>query len=93
MTLQQAAQSALDVQDACNGSGVIFALARAMQAICDSSDRGGTDHRNQHPIVKLYLYKLAELAGMEMSSLSPGYDAAEEACKRIASMKLDNDAS
>jgi len=40
-------------------------------------------------IVKLYMYKLGELTGVELSSLSEGYDAAEDACKRIASLSLD----
>lgn len=82
MTLKQAAQQALDIQDACNLSGVVFAFGRAMQAICDSPN-SGTDERNQHPIVTMHLLKLCELNGCG-STLSESYDRAEVECKRIA---------
>jgi len=84
MTLKQAAQSALDVQDACNLSGVVFSFARAMQAICDSPERGDTESRNNHPIVTMYLLKLSELNGCG-STLHDSYEAAEARCKELAS--------
>lgn len=63
MTIQQAAQTALDVQNACNGSGVVFTFAEAMHAICDEQQRlgKGTAWKNEHPIVSLFLDKLASL--------------------------------
>lgn len=64
MTIKEAAQSALDAQDACNLSGVVFSFAKVMQVICDEANRlgKGTEWKNQHPIVVLYLDKLADLA-------------------------------
>jgi len=81
MTLQQAAQQALDIQDASNLSGVAFAFGRAMQAVCDAGRDHGTDWRNTHPIVTLHLLKMAELNGCG-STLD--HKPAEAACKVLA---------
>ena len=85
MTIQQAARQALDVQDACNLSGVVFVFARCVQAICDNPEqqKAGTRERNQHPIVTMFLLKLCELNGCG-STLHPTYEAAEARCKEIA---------
>ena len=85
MTIQQAAQQALDIQDDCNLSGVVFAFERCMRAVCDDSQaRGtGTKERNQHPIVTMFLLKLCELNGCG-STLNPAYEEAERTCKEIA---------
>lgn len=85
MTIQQAAQQALDIQDACNLSGVVFAFGRAMQAVCDDSQAKGTGtrERNQHPIVTMHLLKLCELNGCG-STLHESYDKAEAECKALA---------
>lgn len=85
MTIQQAARQALDVQDACNLSGVVFTFAKCMEAVCeDSHVKGtGTKERNQYPIVTMFLLKLCELNGCG-STLHPTYEAAEARCKEIA---------
>ena len=85
MTIQEAAQSALDVQDASNLSGVVFHFARVMQAICDDShsEGTGTRERNRHPIVTMYLLKLCELNGCG-STLHESYERAEAECLRLA---------
>lgn len=80
MTLKQAAQSALDCQDACNLSGVAHSMLDAIAAI--RADASNTVKVNQHPIVTLYLLKMNELNGSG-SSLHPTYDPAEKACKAI----------
>src|SRR5258708_33039861 len=61
-------QDALDVQDACNLSGVVFAFARVMQKICNESNapNRGRDWKNTHPIAVLYASKIASLTGCEM---------------------------
>ena len=71
MDMRQAAKSALAVQDACNLSGVVFEFARVMQAVCDESHKtgGGTAWRNQHPIVTLFIDKLADLNGQQSEVL------------------------
>lgn len=85
MTIKQAAQQALDIQDACNLSGVAFAYARCMQAICDESIAGshGTEWKNSHPIVTMFLLKMSELNGCG-STLHTSYDIAEAACRKLA---------
>lgn len=67
MNYQQAAQTALDVQDACNLSGVVFSFAEAMHAICEEQQRlgKGTEWKNRNPIVTLFLSKLQDLNGQE----------------------------
>ena len=84
MTYKQAAQSALDVQDASNLSGVVFSFAKVMQAVCDESHRigKGTAWRNSNPIVTMYLLKLGELNGCD-STLSTFYEVAERECQKI----------
>jgi hypothetical protein len=64
MTMQQAAQSALDVQDAVNLSGVLHSLDDiVMNTLWPAAREGnhGTDWVNMHPIVTLYLSKLTSL--------------------------------
>jgi hypothetical protein len=63
MTYQQAAQTSLDVQDACNLSGVARSFVQVIDAVRAESDRigKGTDWVNRHPIVSLFLDKMASL--------------------------------
>jgi uncharacterized membrane protein YccC len=67
MTYQELAQQALDVQDACNLSGVAKALGRAMDALWTEANQHGhgTDWVNRHPIVTLFLDKLDSLNGIQ----------------------------
>jgi hypothetical protein len=68
MTIQQAAQQALDVQNACNLSGVLRTFHQvASEVLWPESRRngGGTRFVNLYPIATLFLYKLASLNGCE----------------------------
>jgi hypothetical protein len=59
-------QTALDVQSACNLSGVVRSFAEVMPKIWDearSQNQGGTDWVNSHPICRLYAEQIAFLAG------------------------------
>ena len=61
---QRAAELAQEVQDACNLSGVANSFAKVvLPAIWKEADRlhKGTDWVNQHPIVTLFLDKMAPL--------------------------------
>ncbi len=60
-------QQALDVQDACNLSGVVYGMKQMMDAVCaEAQELGqGTDYRNTHPLVMLWLDKLCHLAGIQ----------------------------
>lgn len=83
MTIQQAAQQALDVQDACNLSGVCHSLYECVAAIRMSGPSVSTRDVNRHPIVTLFLLKMCELNGCG-STLNAAYDPAELECRRIA---------
>jgi hypothetical protein len=77
-TLQQLAQESLDAQNAPNGC----ALARSMhEAMCDLNKQcGGTTEVNRHPITKMWIYKLADLAGIDFQ-----YDMAiDDTVKKLA---------
>jgi len=62
-TMKQAAQLALDVQDACNLSGVVKTFATVLDTIWeDAHQRGkGTDWVNTHPVTVLFVSKLESL--------------------------------
>jgi DTW domain-containing protein YfiP len=64
MTLQDAAQTAIDVQDAVNLSGVLASFHHVViDALWPEARRlnKGTEWVNQHPICTLFLDKLADL--------------------------------
>ena len=84
-TLQQMAQRVLDLQDACNLSGVIhswdgdisrlWVIARAIGK--------GTDWLNTHPINKLYASKVHDLSCMGLSD-SDSFIEASNSCETLA---------
>ncbi len=73
-------KEALDVQDACNSSGVIHSLSRAMEEIWKEAREKnlGTEYVNQHPVVKMFLTKLCDLAKMDSEFPSKAYDECYE---------------
>lgn len=76
-TLKQLAQDALDVQNACNLSGVVKGFDRA---IADLKSQLGSDI-NHHPIVLLWLDKIASLTGTQANdicAMSKAYDIVEQ---------------
>lgn len=62
-TLKELAQDALNVQDACNLSGVVHGFARCMSDMMDLVP--GTTERNTHPIAILWADKIAHLTGTQ----------------------------
>lgn len=88
--LSRAARNALQCQDACNLSGVGRSFADALDAINAASHvlshakrDGGTRWKNRHPVVFLFVHKLADLAGCEPSLDGP-YAEHSRACERMA---------
>ena len=66
--LRLLAEKALQVQDACNLSGVIHTWSDVMTAlwkIAHEQGQGGTQWVNTHPIAFLFAYKAMALAGYE----------------------------
>ncbi len=63
-------QWAYFAQDACNLSGVAHQLSRVLDRVwaeARAADQG-TDHVNRHPLVLLYVAKMADLAGLAIDS-------------------------
>ena len=88
LTLQQAAQKAIDMQDACNLSGLVNDFPRITHAIWEEANRlgKGTEFVNTHPIVILVLDKLCDLARMDHFSgrSMEIFGKAYEECKKLA---------
>lgn len=82
MTLKQAAQAAIEVQNACNSCGIANSLSDIMRDVLMVEGKG-TRYVNTHPIVALFLFKLGELNGYGISSLDEGYDRAMNECLAI----------
>jgi hypothetical protein len=62
---------ALDVQDACNLSGVVSSFSSVMSKIWEEARKvegRGTKWVNEHPIAILYSSKIASLSGSDMSA-------------------------
>lgn len=62
-TMQDLAREALDVQDACNLSGVVHGFSRAMESLCRLVP--DTRERNRHPVCVLWADKIAHLTGTQ----------------------------
>jgi hypothetical protein len=79
-TLAQLAQEALDVQGACNLSGVVLGWGRAITELRRNLPQLGTDEINRHPINRLWADKVAHLTGTQvisgesMATFSKAYD-------------------
>lgn len=79
MTLQQAAQSALDVQSACNLSGVARSFGEVMMALRALPECTGTEWANHHPVARLFAEQIVYLTGgNDFESYSKAYDACTE---------------
>jgi hypothetical protein len=70
LTVADAARAAIDVQDACNASGValsMFDAARTLRNAAGIPDLGPewTGGINRHPVMQLFAYKLAALCIVE----------------------------
>jgi len=83
-TLKEHAKDALNVQNACNLSGVVHSFDKVVTDLWEEANRigKGTDWVNTHPIVQAYVDKLASLARVQ-SNVNNVFDAFE-ACRKIA---------
>lgn len=81
MTVQQAAQQALEVQNACNLSGVVKSFEAILVEVLwpAGHQSGGTAWVNQHPISKLFASKISDLTRVEYGNqaFSNAYDDCE----------------
>jgi hypothetical protein len=84
MTMQQAAQTALDVQNACNLSGVLASFKEIVHEVLWPEARRlghGTEWVNSHAIVALFLSKLTDLNGYQ--DFSQAYEAGKKLAGRV----------
>jgi hypothetical protein len=66
-SLGELARTALTIQEACNGSGLAHGLAEVHSDLRLLFPDEGTEFFNRHPIVRLWIYKLADLARLRPS--------------------------
>jgi hypothetical protein len=92
-TISQLAQEAIDVQNACNPLGISKGYATALQELADNLRQQGlpsdTKAICEHPINKLWVSKIHDLAGMGISDATNGhleyyYGQAYDACQLLA---------
>lgn len=92
LTVAYAAKCAIGAQNACNVSGIVNTLSVLMSHVLwqEANRLGkGTEWVNTHPITKLFLYKLADLAEISTSD-QEDYGRAYEACKLLAAGGADD---
>lgn len=83
MTLKKLAAIALQVQDACNLSGVVHSWSGAitnLRALCPEL---GTDGINRHPINVMFADKVADLTG---SRSTGNFVSAYDECVRLSNL-------
>ena len=71
-------KAALDVQDACNLSGVVNSFSAALKEIWEEARAKGegTDYVNTHPVSKLFADKIVDLARVrDFEAYSDAYGA------------------
>ena len=84
MTIREAAKLAIEVQEACNLSGVLVSFSKIVHEVIWPEARRlgeGTEYVNTHPIVTLFLSKLCSLNG---GYFECDYLHASEACEALA---------
>jgi hypothetical protein len=82
-SLADVAREAIAVQNACNLSGVAHSFLDAIATIRNSAS--GTREVNTHPIVTLYISKLASLNGTDClcGDCMDSFSRAMDACKKL----------
>lgn len=81
-------KEALDVQNACNLSGICHGLARRLPAIWEEARamNKGTEYVNTHPVVVLFLAQMVHLA--KAGCIDPqAYHKAYEACEAVVKLE------
>ena len=63
--LRKVTELAMQVQDACNIGGMVCHFPRVLAAV--SAATNGTDEKNTHPIIRVWLDKMCHLAGIQAS--------------------------
>lgn len=72
-TIKDLAREALEVQSACNLSGVVHSFSRCMtelRTLLEAEGKFSTDKLNQHPICIMYSSKIASLTASDDKFIS-----------------------
>jgi hypothetical protein len=84
-TWKELAQEAINVQDACNLSGVVHSFSRTITEVREllrAEGKESTDNINSHPVCVLFSSKIASLTGSESGmEFAKSYEWAKEATK------------
>jgi hypothetical protein len=82
-TIEQLAQIAIDVQNACNLSGVVIAWSDAVTELRRLHPELGTLGINGHPVNQMFAAKVIEMTGMGVAN-SESYQEAYQKCLELA---------
>ena len=79
-------QTALDIQDASNMSGVVLAFAEAMKQINAEMqlNKEGEVYRRNHPVVIMFFFYFNDMAGFSDAMSLQTYSNAYSICKKEA---------
>jgi hypothetical protein len=69
-TMVDLAREAIQIQDACNLSGLVIGFARTirrLRVLLEAEGQGGTTQINRHPVCVLWIDKFASLSGRDFS--------------------------
>lgn len=84
-------KDALASQNACNASGLIHSLSKAVSDVWEEvrANHGGSEDVARHPIVRLYLEQITSLGGLSIDHTSGlGYFSAVAICEERAEVGL-----
>ncbi len=79
------AKSAIEVQDACNLSGVVFTLSKVLDELIEhqrSIECPGTAWRNHHPVIVLFLNKCDSLCTGDLGDVR-AFSKAYDLCRSV----------
>ena len=86
-TIEQLANEAVLMQDACNGLAIARAYGAAVtnlrDALAEAGEPTDTDSLRSHPIKRLWASKIHDLSGMGVSNLDRFSDAYQWCLDRI----------
>jgi hypothetical protein len=83
-SIKECAQVALDVQNACNLSGVLASWLEVREALNKCSENSGTAWFRTHPINQLFASKVHDLCAMGISE-TDAFSKAYKSCEDLAS--------
>ncbi len=87
-TIKDLAQEAINVQDACNLSGVVHGFSRAitdLRAHLEQEPGFSTDKLNTHPICILWSDKIASLTGSTSDAIfGQAYRTCQDLCQDLS---------